>query len=43
MRIAMMVAGADRGCVGIVFEIVAAAAAAAAAAAIGAVGIAAVG
>ena len=43
MMVVMMFVGADRGSVGIVFEIGAAAAAAAAAAAIGAVGIAAVG
>ena len=44
MKVAMMIAGADRGSVGIAFEIEAAAAAAAAAAsAIGAIEIAAVG
>ena len=43
MRVAMMIAGADCGSVGIAFEIEAAAAAAAAASAIGAIEIAAVG
>ena len=43
MRVAMMIAGADRGSVGIAFEIEEAAAAAAAASAIGAIEIAAVG